>query len=381
MAYPTLDRLIRKEVALATIRAIEPPQGHIGLSIVPFRAVATDDVIFDYAKPTVTGLAPARAEDAESELAQKDTIFGGVGRAAVLDWAQKDHYTASDVSRYRETALIEAGLRGINSVNLPLTVGTQLEDMRAKFARDDASRRRRIDNRIEWMIMTALSTAGITYNDNKIKFTVDYVRPAGQNDQAPAGGLWTLTTSDPIGDVIAVKEYMEETHGISITRAISSQKIINSMINSDRFIARTGLVVGGTPVSSPIDLNYVLPGWNPAAALAVVENATGVRFTPYDSVYRTRPIGGTTVTNNRFFPQNKILFLPDPQQIGELEDGDGLGFGKVLTSPHPEGNWESGFYEWERETEDPWGTDRGTGIKAFPVFPYMQYTFTMVPIA
>jgi hypothetical protein len=58
-----------------------------------------------------------------------------------------------------------------------------------------------------------------------------------------------------------------------------------------------------------------------------------------------------------------------------------LGFGKTLTSPHPEGNWQSGFYEWERETEDPWGTDRGTGIKAFPVFPYMQYTFTMIPIA
>ena len=98
MATPTQDRLIRKEVALATIRAIEPPQGHIGLSIVPFREVGSDDVIFDYAKPTVTGLAPARAEDAESELAQKDAIFGGVGRAAILDWAQKDHYTASDVS-------------------------------------------------------------------------------------------------------------------------------------------------------------------------------------------------------------------------------------------------------------------------------------------
>ena len=380
MAYPTLDRLIRKEVALATIRAIEPPQGHIGLGIVPFRSVASDDVIFDYAKPTVTGLAPARAEDAESELAQKDTIFGGVGRAAILDWAQKDHYTASDVSRYRETALIEARTTGVNSLSLPLTVGSQLEDMRAKFARDDAARRRRLDNRIEWLIMTALSTGGISYNDNKIKFTVDYGRPPGQHDQAPAGGLWSLSTSDPIGDVLSVKEFMEETHGISVTRAIASQKIINSMINSDRFIARTGLVVGGSP-SSPIDLNYVLPGWNPAAALAVVENATGVQFTPYDSVYRTRPIGSTTTTNNRFLPQNKIVFLPDGGQIGDLEEGDGLGFGKTLTSPHPEGNWQSGFYEWERETEDPWGTDRGTGIKAFPVFPFMQYTFTMLPIA
>src|SRR6478735_6233152 len=108
MATPPQDRLIRKETALQTIRALEPPQGHIGLSIAPFRSVASDDVIFDYAKPTVTGLAPARSEDAESELAQKDTIFGGTGRAAILDWAQKDHYSASDVSRYREQALLEA---------------------------------------------------------------------------------------------------------------------------------------------------------------------------------------------------------------------------------------------------------------------------------
>lgn len=380
MAYPTQDRLIRKEVALQTIRAIEPPQAHIGLQLVPFKSVPSDDVIFDYAKPDVTGLAPARAEDAESELAQKDTVFGGTGRAAILDWAQKDHYTASDVMRYREQSLIEARLGGLNGISLPLSVGSPLEDLRAKFARDDAARRRRLDNRIEWLIMTALSTGGITYNDNKIKFTVDFGRPAGQHDQAPAGGLWTTTTSDPIGDVKAVVQYMEDTYGIRITRAMTSQKVINAMVNSDRFVARTGLVVGGTP-SSPIDLDYVAPGWDAEGARRVLEAATGVSFFPYDAVYRTRPIGSTTFTLNRFFPQNKILFLPDPAQIEELEDGDGLGFGKTLTSPHPEGNWESGFYEWERETEDPWGTDRGTGIKAFPVFPYMQYTFTMVPIA
>jgi len=380
MAYPTQDRLIRKEVALATIRAIEPPQGHIGLTIAPWREVASDDVIFDYAKPTVTGLAPARAEDAESELAQKDTLFGGTGRAALLDWAQKDHYTASDVARYREQALIDARLGGVNGLRLPLTVGSALEDMRRKFATDDVARRRRIDNRIEWLIMTALSTAGISYSGSNIKFVVDYVRPPAQHDQAPAGGVWTGATSDPIGDVKYVVEYMDVMHGIKISRAICSQKIINAMINSDKFIARTGLVVGGTP-SSPIDLDYVLPGWDNEAARRVVETATGVKFTAYDSVYRTRPIGGTTTTNNRFFPQNKILFLPDETQITDLEDGDGLGFGKTLTSPHPEGNWQAGFYEWERETEDPWGTDRGTGVKAFPVFPYMNYTFTMVPIA
>jgi hypothetical protein len=49
----------------------------------------------------------------------------------------------------------------------------------------------------------------------------------------------------------------------------------------------------------------------------------------------------------------------------------------TLTSPHPEGNWQPGYYEWEDEQRDPWMQVRGTGIKAFPVFPYMEYTYTM----
>src|SRR5690348_8566467 len=98
-----LDRLVRKEVALGIIREILPPQDHIGLQVVaPWLEVESDDVIFDYAKGLTDGLAPARAEDSESELAQKDDTYVGQGRASVIDWALKDHCSASDVTRYRE---------------------------------------------------------------------------------------------------------------------------------------------------------------------------------------------------------------------------------------------------------------------------------------
>src|SRR5512135_3282122 len=103
MATPVgLDRLVRKEVSLGSIREIQPPQDHIGLAqIAPFLDVATDDVIFDYLKGGLQdGLAPARAEDAEAELAQKDQLYYGEGRASIIDWALKDKYTASDVTRY-----------------------------------------------------------------------------------------------------------------------------------------------------------------------------------------------------------------------------------------------------------------------------------------
>lgn len=375
--YPVVNRLIRKEEALGTIRDLDPPMAHIGTRMLaPWLDVASDDVIFDFAKGLADGLAPARAEDAESELAQKDLVIGGTGRASVMDWALKDHYTASDVSRYSEAQLIEARL-GVNDVNLPAT-RSQVQEFNDKVVRDDALRRRKLDNRIEWMIMTAMSTAGIAYNDGKVKFTVDYGRPSGQHNQAPAGGLWSLTTSDPIGDILAMQEFMYDTYSVRMDRAIASRKIMNEMMNSDRFIARSGLIT--TPTGTKVDLNYVMDGWGPEAARQVVERSTGVTFTVYDAVYRTRPIGGTTFTNNRFFPQNTVLFLPNADDIAAVDDTP-LGFGRTLTSPHPEGNWQPGFYEWEESTKDPWGVNRGTGVKAFPVFPHMDYTFTMTVIA
>jgi Phage major capsid protein E len=380
MAFPPQDRLIRKETALGTIREIEPPQQHIGTrTLAPFLEVASDDVIFDYAPGLTDGLAPARAEDAESELAQKDLLYGGVGRASVIDWSLKDHYTASDVSRYREALMVQARL-GLNSVDLPLTVGSQLEDFRAKVARDDALRRRKLDNRIEWLITQALELNQIVYNDGKIKFTVAFDRPAGQTNAAPANGLWSLSTSDPIRDLLAVQDTMYNLYGVRLNRGIASRRVLNSLLNSDKFTARSGLALasggtGGSPASGRIDPYYLIDGWGPSAAQSLIERATNISFIEYDAVYRTRPIGGTTITNNRFLSDNKVFLLPDPADLDDLDDA--IGFGRTLTSPHPEGNWSPGFYEWESETRDPWGQDRGAGIKAFPVFPQMQMSYTM----
>lgn len=377
------DRLIRKEVSLGLIREIVPPQQHLGLQLVPFLEVPTDDVIFQYALGMVDGLAPARAEDAESELAQKDDIIPSEGRASVIDWAIKDHYSASDISRYREWLSIQELVR--DSQTVPLTVNSMTADWQAKLTRDAMRRRRKLDNRIEWLIMSALSTGSVAYNDGKIKFTVNWGRPAAQqiatgaaniggSSAYPIGATWTSSTSDPIADITSIQQYIFDTYGVRITRALVSRKILNNILNSSKFVARTGLVVGGTP-TSPIDPRYLIDGWGPTAAQAIVEQQTGLTFIEYDAVYRTRSVGSTTAVNNRFMPENRIVFLPDEADITEFDDTD-LGFGKVLTSPHPAGMWTPGFYEWEHEYgQDPWGYDVGTGIKAFPVFPHMDLTF------
>jgi hypothetical protein len=377
------DRIIRKEVSLGNVREIQPPDYHMGLNFAPWLEVATDDVIFGYIKGDVDGLAPARAEDAESELAQKDDIAYGQGRANIIDWAVKDHYDASDVNRYREfLKIVEAMKAG----SLPMYVSSALEDFASKVARDTMKRRRKLDNRIEHMNMTAMATAAYSYNDGKIKFTVDWGRPASQaagNAANTVGGVtagtYDMTSAtndfDPVKFIEDVKQYFEDTYSVQIDRAVVSKKILRRMSQSAKFtqLAGLGAAYSGAGTAGAPDPNYLIPGWGMEAAVRVIEQAANIEFIVNDAVYRTRPLGSSTITNNRFWPQNLMVFLPAQQSIDDVDD-TAIGFAKTLTSPHPEGNWTPGFYEWERATVDPWGQDMGTGVKAFPVFPHMDLT-------
>lgn len=380
------DRILRKEVSLGVIREMPVPTTHIGLSFAPMLEVAADDVIFGYMTGETDGLAPARAEDAESELAQKDEMVLGEGRASVIDWTLKDHYDASDVTRYREFLRIYEAMR---NGDLPLTIGSMLEDFATKFARDAARRKRKLDNRINWMIMSSLASAVLAYNDGKIKFAVDWGRPVTQsasnaaNDLAPhvVDGVvnWSSDTHDPIGFIEAVQEFMFDTYGVRMNRILTTKKVIRRIVNSTKFSQRAGLGGAVQPGGAlePPDLHYLLDGWGPDAARQVVENATGVNFIIDDSVYRTRAVGSKTIVNNRFFPEGRMVFLPDPADVADVDDTE-IGFARTLTSPHPEGNFTPGFYEWEKgPSQDPWGQDAGTGIKAFPVFLHMDYTYAV----
>ncbi len=371
MAQLEQDRLVRKEVALGQVREIPTPVNYIGSQLAPTQAVQSDDVIFSYIAPDTESLAPARAEDAEAEMAQKDDT-AGYGRASIIDWAIKDHYRASDVSRYREYLRL-AELSG--GGNFPLTVTNMTEDWQSQLARDLARRRRSLDNRLEWLAVQGAFEGSITYDDGKIKFTTDFGRPVGQQDQAAANGNWTAAnaaTMDPIADVITMNDYMYDTHGIRMTRAFASEKALRNLWYSDKFQVLAGLASGA--VSSGTDIKYLIPSFGTETAIQILQAATGVTFSVYEGQYRTRPIGSLTWTWNRFADETKVLFLPPEDAINEVSD---LGFGRMLTSPHPEGNWQPGFYEWERSTVDPWGMDRGNGVKAFPVYPHLEYSYVM----
>lgn len=378
------DRLVRKEVSLGAIREIDPPMEHIGDSIAPWKEVAADDVIFDYLTVETDGLAPARAEDAESELAQKDDLLNGQGRASVIDWAQKDHYDASDINRARELQQIAAAMR---AGALPLTISSALNDWNAKVARDRRKRRLRLDNRREKLIIDSMSDSVIAYNDNKIKFTVPWGRPANQTAgnaafDLPAAdivdGTWDLsgTSFDPIRFFNELNEWFFDRYGVRLGRVTGSKSIFNRFWLSDKFSQRAGLGAAYNGANQPVapDLLYATTGWSQGAARQVVMGATDMELREYDAVYRTRTPGTKTVVSNRFLPKTRLFFEPRPEDLREIQLTE-IGFAKTLTSPHPEGNWTAGFYEWEKNTgPDPWGHDFGNGVKMFPVFPHMEYT-------
>lgn len=372
--YPTdYDRIVRKEASLGFIRQLQPPEDHLWPTLTPLMDVPTDDFVFDYVEPDITsGLVPARAQDAESELAQHDFFAGGQGRASVIDWAVKDTYSATDVVNYRDAQNIVNTLSA-SSAQVPTTVSANANDLPAKMARHAAKRVRKIHNRFENIVTESLVTGKYEYSDGRMSFAVDWGRPANQQDVTPESGSYAGDAHDPINDWLAVQQYMFDNFGVTVDRVIGSRKAFSSFYKSSKFRLLTGHAPGAGVGND--DMSYLMPGWGPRAAVNFVEEQTGIKPIIHDSVYRVRNADGT-VTATRYLPEDRLIFLPSAASITDI-DSTPLGFGKICTSPHIEGGMTAGFYEWEQNQVDPWQLSAGTGIKAFPVLPHMDMTYTL----
>lgn len=368
-----LKELMSRRVHLGIVRELTPPDKNIGLNFVPFMDVDADDVILDYLRGTGSGLAPAVSPDAEAELFQDSDDVTGQVKASIMDWRLKSRYSATDIHQYFEAkqVLEEAANNG---TTIPTTtLGSLTRSIDNKVARDTVRRKQALDNRIEWLIMKGIVDARIQYDDGKIKFDVDYKRPAGNNKVDGVGGFtadYSGDTHDPINQIIEQKQEAFDTHGVDINRMLVSRKFANSLFRSSKFVPRTGFAP-----SAGVDPKYVLEGWGPQAAIDIIQRECDVQLIINDNVFRQRnPLTGV-IQNVRYQPDNKVLFLPDESQLAAYDDTD-LGFGKILTSPHPMNDFNPGWYAWEAETTDPWVRFVGTGIKAFPVLPHMELTYT-----
>jgi len=366
------SRLIRQETALGIVRQLVPQDELIGISeFAPFKDINTDDFVIQLGDvgPS-TKMAPARADDAEAELFQQDRFVPGEYRGRTIDWALKSRYSTSDINTHRD--LVDMLERAGNG-GLPPAVQSIYEGFTEKVRRDTVKRREMLDYRLNWLIMQSVTEGAVAYNDGKIKFNINWGRPANQHRQAPNSGPYNATTHDPIDDIKRVKKFMRDLYGIEIVKAYCAPEFLETFWHSDKF--RQIAAPGGQNIAAE-DMPYLLAGWGPDSAVRIVEQATGVTFRPYGAVYRTRLEGSTTFQQHRWMPKSDVIFMPSDADIAAIDETD-LGFGRTLTSPHPAGNWTSGFYQWEKDYgQDPWSYAVGTGIKAFPVFPHMNWTYT-----
>jgi hypothetical protein len=361
----TERRLVQKDVMLGVLREMEPPQEHIGERFLPMQEVANDDVIWDAVKGMTSGLAPARAMDAEAEIAVRDEVIG-TGKASIIDWSVKDRWNASDVARYREVT----EFAGADA--LPRSVQAITADWQAKMARATLKRRRQLDNRLEWLRWRAIQD-NLSYNDGKVSFATTYGIPSDQKAVVPSVTWNNYSTSDPIGNLMAWKELVRNRTGVELREAVVSRKVLYAAMLNANFAQ---LWAGANPF---YQLNN---SFGLQQATERLQQATDINFTVFDASYRTRAFGSTTITNTRFTDERDIYLFPGSDEITSYSGGNnGLGLGNVLTSPHPEGNWASGFYEWEQERRDPWGLDQGSGIKAFPVLwaPEILFSARVLP--
>lgn len=362
------DRVVRKEVNLGVVREMHPPEDLLYPTIAPMMEVPTDDFVFDRVKPHFSGgMVPARAQNAESELAQHDFRAGGQGRGSLMDWAHKDFYDATDVYNYRSAQDMIAQLQASN-MDIPTTLRGSAMDLAGKMARDQADRVSRIHRRFEHIVMTSLHTGTYGYNDGRIVFSTPWDQPADQRNVTPKSGTYAADTHDPIGDFLDIQEKAFERYGITLDRVIGSRKAFNTFFRTKMFIPRTGFSPNdGVGMES---MNYLMNGWGPQAGLDFVMQQVGMTPIIYDSVYRD---AGQVV---RYLPEGTLIFLPSEASISQF-DSTAIGFAKTCTSPHAEGGFQSGMYEWETSQKDPWQLVSGTGIKAYPIMNHMECVYSM----
>ena len=152
----------------------------------------------------------------------------------------------------------------------------------------------RVLTRAELAKNQVLSTGRLTINENNFVKDVDYGYPVANNISFAS---WSDKTHDIVGDLNALLE-KATAKGKTITRALTSSKVVSYMVNNDgikAFFEKSGNLVTKQRVLQWVYENF------------------GIAFAINDAVYKT---SATDKTTHRFFPENKISFFGGEGTIG-----------------------------------------------------------------
>lgn len=182
----------------------------------------------------------------------------------------------------------------------------------------------------------------------------------GFDSRSGAGYAWTdETNADPVKDLEVIAELISETTGMD---AHGSTIIMGSgLLSRLAFNAKIIAWIKGTD-----------PGINYVAAeemINFVKTRIGYTIKPYAAkwTYRTNldAEAGPTTNAVAFLGRNKCLIIPP-----------GLNPGYLAVGPSPDGQYQSGKYQWSHSDDrPPWETEVGEGQVCFPIVDRINEVF------
>lgn len=211
--------------------------------------------------------------------------------------------------------------------------------------------------RVERMKMEVLADGKISVDENNAKFELDYGVPAEHKDTLTSTDAWNDTTnSNPIEDIQAWVDKINEDTGVVPTRALTSTKVLR-LIQANKNVQ---LAINGE--------NYASRTITPQALNDYMEMMGLPTIATYDKKYREE-MSDKTIRTGRYFPEDKFVIFPE----GELGNGE---YGPTPTEIRrvkktaddiPYGN----IYVTVREEVDPVATitkAEGLCVPSFPAY-------------
>jgi hypothetical protein len=184
----------------------------------------------------------------------------------------------------------------------------------------------------------------MSYDDYKVKFTVDFAIPTDHEITLTGTDQWSDTTNaDPISNLNDWIELIDDDAGRTATRMYCGKNVPGYLSQNTK--VRDLLKYNGT-IERVISNNEVLQ---------YLGNILGLNMRKVSTTYQS-----SAGVDTRFLGEDTVIVMPEPRQ------GDGEMLGDMMTGPAKANNFQTGIYGWVKEEEDPWATYIGAGIHAFP---------------
>ena len=345
------NNILEPKFMLEVVKNIEIPRAYIGQNYLPMVDVSTEALTWDVLKDeqNLGGVYSIDGQIRPGSEAIFGQMFADVCRIGA----------ARLVSESEWRKLRDPGMAGIETG----MVGDIKAEVTRKVAQKLVDCNREVDATLEYLRINALlgyikwppePATGKGALGNAV-FAVDYRLPSDHKVKATdanlggGGYFWTtIASADIVKDLEAIQVFLADEGG--------------DPTQLDMIMSRHALKLAMQQASFIDIMKYTNPSglMNFGAAAQYIETTLGIRPVIYDTQYTYRTVSTTdpsdiTINRVRILPTNYVLFVPRNTKVGD-----------VATSPAEANGWRTGKFTWLKKEVNPWKTELGEGINAFP---------------